>query len=116
MMLGDGLNDAGALKESDLGVAVTDNTNNFSPACDAIMSGKSLGLLPSFIKLARDGIKTIKFSFLIAGSYNLIGVYFAVQGNLSPLTAAVLMPLSTITILTFASISTRYHAKTNKLS
>lgn len=116
MMLGDGLNDAGALKESDLGVAVTDNTNNFSPACDAIMSGKSLVLLPSFIKLARDGVKTIKLSFLIAGSYNLIGVYFAVQGNLSPLTAAVLMPLSTITILTFASISTRYHAKTNNLS
>lgn len=116
MMLGDGLNDAGALKESDLGVAVTDNTNNFSPACDAIMSGNSFGLLPAFIKLAKDGVRTIKMSFLIAGSYNLIGVYFAVQGSLSPLTAAVLMPLSTITILTFASITTRYYALKNKLS
>jgi len=116
MMLGDGLNDAGALKESNLGVAVTDDINNFSPACDAILSGTSLKLLPSFIKQAKDGVRTIKLSFIIAGSYNLIGLYFAVQGILSPLTAAVLMPLSTITILTFASISTRYSAIKNKLS
>ncbi len=116
MMMGDGLNDAGALKESDLGVAVTDDINNFSPACDAILSGSSLSLLPSFIKQAKDGVRTVKLSFIIAGSYNLVGLYFAVQGILSPLTAAVLMPLSTITILTFASLSTRYYAFKNKLS
>lgn len=116
MMLGDGLNDAGALKESDLGVAITDDTNNFSPACDAILSGASFGLLPLFIKQAKDGVRTVKLSFLIAASYNLIGVYYAVQGILSPLTAAVLMPLSTITILLFASLSTRYFAFKNKLS
>lgn len=116
MMLGDGLNDAGALKQSNLGVAVTDNTNNFSPACDAILNGKSLSRLPAFVKQAKDGVKTIKLSFMIAASYNLIGVYFAVQGELSPLTAAVLMPLSTITILTFTSVATRYYAIKNNLS
>jgi len=116
MMLGDGLNDAGALKRSNLGVAVTDNTNNFSPACDAILSGKSFHRLPAFIKQAKDGVKTIRMSFMIAASYNLIGVYFAVQGELSPLTAAVLMPLSTITILTFTSLAIRYYAVKNKLS
>ena len=116
IMLGDGLNDAGALKESNLGIAVTDDINNFSPACDAILSGSSFKLLPSFIKQAKDGVRTIRLSFIIAGSYNLIGLYFAVQGILSPLTAAVLMPLSTITILTYASISTRYSALKNKLS
>ncbi|MEJ7693109.1 heavy metal translocating P-type ATPase metal-binding domain-containing protein [Daejeonella sp.] len=115
MMLGDGLNDAGALKQSNLGVAVTDNTNNFSPACDAILSGNSFRSLPAFIKQAKDGVKTIRMSFMIASSYNLVGVYFAVQGQLSPLTAAVLMPLSTITILTFTSIVTRYYAMKNKL-
>ena len=116
MMLGDGLNDAGALKQSHLGVAVTDNINNFSPACDAILSGNSFGRLPSFIKQAKDAVKTIRISFIIAASYNLIGVYFAVQGALSPLTAAVLMPLSTTTILVFATLSTRYFAIKNKLS
>lgn len=116
MMLGDGLNDAGALKESNLGIAVTDDINNFSPACDAILKGSSFELLPSYLKQAKDGVRTIQLSFIIAGSYNLIGLYFAVQGILSPLTAAVLMPLSTVTILTFTSISTRYFALKNKLS
>ncbi|MES3017174.1 MAG: heavy metal translocating P-type ATPase metal-binding domain-containing protein [Bacteroidota bacterium] len=116
MMLGDGLNDSGALKQSSIGVAVSDNTNNFSPACDAILNGASFRMLPAFLKQAKDGLKTIRMSFIIASAYNLVGIYFAVQGRLSPLTAAVLMPLSTISILTFASFATRYYAIKNKLS
>lgn len=115
MMLGDGLNDAGALKQSDLGIAVTDNINNFSPGCDAILDGAGFEKLPQFIHQAKDAVKVIHMSFGISLTYNVVGLYFAVQGLLSPLFAAVLMPLSTVTIISFTSIATHLFARKNKL-
>jgi len=116
MMLGDGLNDAGALKQSELGIAVTDNINNFSPGCDAILDGAAFDKLPNFIKQAKDAIKVIHFSFGISLAYNAIGLFFAVQGLLSPLFAAILMPISTVTIILFTSITTHIFARKNKLT
>lgn len=115
MMLGDGLNDAGALKQSNFGIALTDNINNFTPGCDAILKGSSLNDLPGFIQLSKDGLKIIKTSFAIATAYNCIGIYYAVQGTLYPLVAAVLMPISTVTIICFTTFATRIFARKNKL-
>jgi Cu+-exporting ATPase len=116
MMLGDGLNDAGALKQSDLGIAVTDNINNFSPGCDAILDGAGFEKLPNFIQQAKDAVKVIHISFGISTIYNAVGLFFAVQGLLSPLYAAILMPLSTVTIISFTSIATHLFARKNKLT
>lgn len=115
LMFGDGLNDSGALKQSNLGIAITDNINNFSPGCDAILDGLSFHKIPRFIQQAKDGVKVIRMSFIISLLYNTVGLCFAVQGLLSPLLAAILMPLSTITIILFTSVSVRVFAYKNKL-
>ncbi len=115
MMVGDGLNDAGALNQSDFGISVTDNISNFTPASDAIADAEILNRLPVFLKYARDSVNIIYINFGISFFYNVIGLSFAVQGLLSPLVAAVLMPLSSITVVSFATLATNYMAKRRKL-
>jgi len=114
-MLGDGLNDAGALRKANLGIAVSDDINNFSPGCDAILDGDSFAKLPSFFAFAKDAVKVIHMSFAISLTYNVVGLSFAVQGTMSPLFAAILMPISTVTIISFTSLTTRWFAKRRKL-
>ncbi len=98
-MTGDGLNDAGALRQSDVGICIAEDTNNFTPAADAILEGKKLNNLQKLIRLCAKGKTIIKICFGFSVIYNVVGLFFAVQGLLSPLMAAILMPSSTLTIV-----------------
>jgi Cu+-exporting ATPase len=110
-MIGDGLNDAGALAKSDVGISLSENINVFSPACDAILDASQFHQIEEFLKASKKGITVINQSFLLSLCYNVVGLYFAVIGDLMPVIAAILMPLSSISIVIFTTISTNLIGK-----
>ncbi len=113
MMVGDGLNDAGALAQSNVGISISENVNVFSPACDAILAASEFSRLDYFLKLSQKSITIIKMSFVLSLLYNVVGLSFAITGNLLPLVAAIIMPLSTITIVSFVTFMSNYFSNSN---
>jgi Cu+-exporting ATPase len=108
VMLGDGLNDSGALKQSQVGIAVTDDTGIFTPACDGILQGSQLAHFNSFLRLSKSATQILKVAFGISFFYNIIALSFAVSGNLSPLIAAILMPISSVSVVGFSTMAVNW--------
>ncbi len=115
MMVGDGLNDAGALQQSNVGIALADDVYRFSPACDGILDAKRFEFLPVFMQFSKKGMQVVRISFMLSFVYNIIGLSFAISGHLTPLVAAILMPVSSITVVAFVSFAVRYLARKNRL-
>ena len=105
MMVGDGLNDAGALKNSNVGISISDDIYQFSPACDAILSAREIKRFPKFLRMSRAALKVVLFAFGISFLYNIVGLSFAVLGKLTPLVSSILMPVSSVTVVGFITIS-----------
>ncbi|WP_291117044.1 heavy metal translocating P-type ATPase [Flavobacterium sp. UBA6135] len=114
MMIGDGLNDAGALAQSNIGISISENVNVFSPACDGILDASQFQKIAFFMNYSKKAMKTIYMSFGLSLAYNVVGLTYAVTGNLSPLVAAIIMPLSTITIVSFVTIMTNFYARSSQ--
>ncbi|MBS1572123.1 MAG: heavy metal translocating P-type ATPase metal-binding domain-containing protein [Bacteroidetes bacterium] len=110
-MLGDGLNDAGALKQSNVGIAIADDTNAFTPSSDVIMKGEKIIELKKYLSLSKDAMSIVKTMFVVSFLYNIVGLSFAITGKLSPLICAILMPISSITVVVLTSLLTHIRAR-----
>jgi Cu+-exporting ATPase len=110
MMVGDGLNDAGALAQSDVGMTVSESSAALTPASDAILDARSLDRLPQALQLTRKARHIVIASLGLSLMYNVTGVSFAVAGKLTPLIAAILMPLSSVTVVGFVTLATMWSA------
>ena len=115
MMIGDGLNDAAALNVATLGIALSENQANFSPASDAILSASSFSRLPKLLRQARQAKMTTIAAYLISFGYNIFGVSVALKGDLTPLFCAILMPLSSLSVIAFTFLSARVGARGRRI-
>jgi Cu+-exporting ATPase len=107
IMIGDGLNDSGALMEAEVGIAVSENVFRFTPASDAIIEADSLKQLPQLFSISHFGKTVLKVCLVFSLLYNTIGLSFAISGQLTPLVAAILMPISSITVVILSTLLVR---------
>jgi Cu+-exporting ATPase len=111
LMTGDGLNDAGAFLQSEVALSIADDIYHFSPAGDAILEATKLGQLYRFIQFAHQSMGIVRISFAISFLYNIVGLTYALSGHLSPVVAAILMPVSSVSVVAFATFATAWRAQ-----
>ncbi len=108
LMAGDGLNDVGALREADAGIAVAEEVGAFSPASDVILAAGMVARLADILRFSSASVRLVRAGFLVSGAYNVAGVAIAASGELSPVVCAVLMPLSSVTVVAFGSLGAQW--------
>ncbi len=111
LMVGDGLNDSSAIQVGDFGIAITENLNGFYPGSDGVLISENFTDLPKFFELARYSKTILQLSLVFSLIYNIAGVSFAVMGLLTPIIAAILMPISSISVVVLDTLLVKYKAK-----
>ncbi|MCC5917073.1 MAG: cation-translocating P-type ATPase, partial [Cryomorphaceae bacterium] len=107
LMAGDGLNDSAALQTAWFGLAVSENTQAFGPSSDGIIQADALPHLPEILQYAKKLQQVTRESLRISLIYNVLGLSFALAGVLTPIYCAILMPLSSVSVVAYVVLRER---------
>lgn len=111
IMVGDGANDAAAMKAASVSVAVQGSIETSFQCADAYLTVPGLKTLPELVAVARRTRVVVWIALLASFGYNLSGMVLAIFGHVTPLIAAVVMPLSSFTVLAIAYIGINWRTK-----